>query len=160
LAEGIINEIKSNLPPSCIVLPYDKRRGVYRHPGSSLKVAHGFGGGNLNACKKMAAAYGSILFGHYHVVDSFAVPGLDRHVGRCIGALCELDQPYNRADINTLRHARGFAYGFLHENGTYQVFQAEEINGQWFLPTEMRDFARKRTPTNPRNRKVASAKVA
>jgi hypothetical protein len=43
---------------------------------------------------------------------------------------------YIRANMGSLMWRHGWAYGVINvETGDYQVWQAEEINGQWILPT-------------------------
>ncbi len=118
----------------CKMLPYHKRDGILKI--GHLKILHGFHSG-IYASRQTALIYGSCLFGHIHTIDEHAIPGLERRVARCCGALCELDLDYNARQTMTLRQAHGFAYGVLNEKtGDYRVWQAEEINGQWILPTD------------------------
>lgn len=119
------------------LLPYCKRQGVLRF--GSLKIIHGFHSG-IYAARQAALVYGSVLMGHTHTIDHAPIPGIERRMGRVIGALCQLDMPYNRAQANTLRQAHGWAYGFIYPNGNYSVYQAEQINGRWMLPTEFREL--------------------
>lgn len=119
-----------------IILPYDKRAGVLRL--GRLKMIHGYHGG-LTAARLAAQVFGSVLMGHVHAIDSFSVPGLDRRVGRCVGALCKLDQDYNRAQANTLRQANGWGYGLLLPGGEYVYWQAERVAGRWHFPSEFRE---------------------
>lgn len=118
----------------CKVLPYHKRDGVLRL--GHLKIIHGFACG-VYAARATALVYGSTLFGHIHAIDEHAIPGLERRVARAIGCLCLLDMPYNSRQPNTLRQAHGFAYGLINEKtGSYFVWQAEEVDGTWMLPTQ------------------------
>ncbi len=130
-----INEFEAELKKMrCAMLPYDKRAGVYRI--GHLKVLHGFSSG-VYASRVHALIYGSCLFGHTHAIDEHAIPGLERRVARNIGGLCQLSMTYNARHLNTLKQANGFAYGIVHERtGEFRVFQAEEISGQWILPTD------------------------
>lgn len=117
------------------MLPYDKRAGVLRL--GHLKVVHGYTAG-VYAARTAATAYGSVIQGHTHTIDHYSIPGLERRVGRCVGCLCQLDLGYNRAHVQTLRQAHGWAYGFLFPTGDYTVFQAEEVSGRWIFPSEFR----------------------
>lgn len=108
------------------VLPYDKRRGIFRV--GRMKFAHGFFDGRC-AAERMGQAYGSILFGHGHAIDVASTPADHRRAARMVGCLCRLDFPYNRKHVNSLRQAHGWAYGPLYPDGTYQAFQAEVIGG-------------------------------
>lgn len=133
-AVKLIDEIKDAIGDAKM-LPYCKRRGVLRI--GHLKVIHGYHSG-ITAARMAAQVYGSVLMGHIHAIDQFSIPGLERRIGRAIGALCTLDMTYNRAQAATLRQQHGFAYGFIFPNGNYQVFQAESIGGTWHMPTEFR----------------------
>ena len=45
---------------------------------------------------------------------------------------------YNARQPNTLRQANGFAYGVIHEKtGNFHCWQAEQIGGKWFLPSDI-----------------------
>lgn len=118
----------------CQMLPYHKRNGVLRL--GHLKILHGFAGG-VYAARQHALVYGSCLFGHVHTIDEHAIAGLDRRVARACGALCRLDMDYNARQMNTLKQAHGFVYGVVNsKTGKYHVYQAEEIDGKWMLPSE------------------------
>jgi len=129
---GEISEVLDEI--KCRMLPYHKRDGILKI--GHLKILHGFHSG-IYASRQTALIYGSCLFGHIHTVDEHSIPGLERRVARSIGCLCALDQEYNARQTLTLRQAHGFAYGILNEKtGDYRVWQGEEINGQWILPTD------------------------
>lgn len=118
----------------CRMLPYHKRDGVLRL--GHLKILHGFASG-VYAARTHALVFGSCLFGHTHSIDEHAIPGLERRVARNIGALCQLDLEYNSRQLGTLKQANGFAYGIVHKkSGEFRVWQAEEISGEWILPTD------------------------
>lgn len=119
----------------CRMLPYHKRLGVFRL--GHLKILHGFASG-IYASRQHALVYGSCLFGHTHAVDEHAIAGLDRRVSRNIGCICRLDMDYNSRQMNTLKQAHGFAYGVTNtRTGDYFVWQAEEIGGQWAMPSDV-----------------------
>lgn len=129
-----VKEIEDNLSSlHCHMLPYDKRKGVLRI--GSLKAVHGFYSGTT-AARRTALIYGSVLMGHGHGISHAPIEGIDRRMGRMCGCLCKLDMGYNRALVGSLVHAHGFAYGVIGPRGEYHVWQAEEINGVWYLPTD------------------------
>lgn len=123
----------------CKLYPYHKREGIIRI-GSHLKILHGFASG-VYAARQTALVYGSVLFGHIHVVDEHSIPGLERRVARCCGCLCELDMDYAARTPSTLRQANGFAYGVVNKKtGLYHVWTAESINGQWMIPSDIAEY--------------------
>lgn len=102
-----------------------------------LKVSHGFFNG-VSCARQMAEVYGSVLFGHNHVIQTQPVAGLEHRAARCCGAMCELIMPYNERRPGTLRHANGFSYGVIHEStGEYFVWQAERIGADWVMPSDV-----------------------
>lgn len=120
------------------MLPYDKRAGVLEI--GKLKVIHGYAHG-VNAARRSALAYGSVLMGHAHSIQSSSIEGLENRVGRIIGCLCVLDMEYSRATMASLVHRHGFAYGVIdRKTGEYHVSQAESINGTWIVPTDMKEI--------------------
>jgi len=131
-----ILEIESTVKKMrCRMLPYHKRDGILRL--GHLKILHGFASG-VYASRQTALVYGSALFGHIHCIDEHAIAGLDRRVARACGCLCKLDMDYNSRMPMTLRQAHGFAYGVIHQKtGKYFVWQAEEVNGEWMLPSDV-----------------------
>lgn len=135
-AQQVIGDVEKELRGlRCSMLPYHKRDGLLRI--GSLKVIHGFSCG-VYATRQTALIYGSCLMGHVHTIDEHAIAGIERRVARAIGCLCRLDMDYNARMPMTLRHAHGFAYGVVNEkSGEYHVWQAEEINGKWVLPSDI-----------------------
>ena len=122
----------------CRMLPYHKRDGILRI--GHLKFLHGFHCG-VFAARQTALIYGSALMGHTHVIDQHPVPGLERRVTRIVGCLCLLDMEYNSRQPNTLRQAHGFAYGVINDKtGSFHCWQAEQIGGKWFLPTDITEW--------------------
>lgn len=119
------------------VLPYDKRKGVYKL--GHLKAIHGYTAG-ITAAKRAAEIYGAVMMGHVHAIDQYSIAGIERRVGRSIGALCELCMDYNRGQANTLRQAHGWAYGLKFPNGDYTFWQAEEVGGGFYMPSEFREI--------------------
>lgn len=133
--KGVIEIITLTQKMKCEMLPYHNRDGVYRI--GHLKMLHGFSSG-INAARATALVYGSCLFGHVHTIDEHSIPGLERRVARSVGCLCRLAMDYNVRTPSALRHSHGFAYGIINEKtGAYNVFQAEEIDGKWMLPTDI-----------------------
>jgi hypothetical protein len=117
--------------------PYDKRKGVCEI--GQMRFVHGYATG-VSATKTMALAYGAVMHGHTHIVESVTIARIKREVSRACGCLAKLDMDYNRGQIQTLRQSHGWVYGVLLPNGLYHAYQAMPINGKWYLPTEMREF--------------------
>jgi hypothetical protein len=109
-----------------LVLPYDKRKGVWSYKG--IKAVHGFDG--LNA-KNMASIYGNVLFGHGHYILQGAAPHEEAKVARMIGCLCDRDMTYNRGQTKTLAQQHGFAYGVIERANRFGIMQAEIMDGQF-----------------------------
>ena len=118
------------------MLPYHNRKGVFKLT-PNLSVIHGYHAG-INAARAAAMIYGNVLMGHNHAIDCVTIPGIEPRIGRSIGCGCHIDMNFNRAQPGTLRHAHGFAYGFITQNH-HQVFQAESLAGSWYFPTEFRE---------------------
>lgn len=109
----------------CRMLPYHKRDGVLKI--GSLKMLHGYAVG-IGAARKHAMTYGSCLFGHVHSIDHVTLERMDKTMARAVGCLARLDMDYNRAQIGSLRHAHGWAYGVVDErSGYFHVLQAERV---------------------------------
>lgn len=120
------------------MLPYDSRLGVLKL--GNLKMVHGYAAG-VGAAAKMARAYGNVIFGHVHTIEVAAVDSDDGpKEARCIGACCQLDMPYNAHKLGKLRHANGFAYGYLFDNGDYQLFQTRKIDGHFYAATDIKTY--------------------
>jgi hypothetical protein len=127
--EGIVGKL------GCRMLPYHKRDGVLKI--GHLKVIHGFHCG-VFAVRQTALIYGSCLMGHIHAIDEHAIPGLERRVARACGCLCSLDMEYAARNPTSLRQANGWAYGVVNERtGNYFTWQAESIDGNWILPSDI-----------------------
>ncbi len=115
----------------CEMFPYHKRLGVLKI--GHLKFLHGFFCG-VTAARQTAVSYGSALFGHGHAIDVASASGFDRRVARMVGCLCRLDMDYNRASVNSLRYAHGFAYGVIDDKtGNYTCFQCEGVDGKFYF---------------------------
>lgn len=134
-ANGEVDKIEHKLR-GVVMLPYHKRKGVLTI--GQKKFIHGYHSG-INAARAAALIYGDVEAGHVHSIDLVNIPGIEPRTGRTIGCLCQIDQDYNRAQPNTLRHRHGFSYGFITPSGAYQTFQAESLGGSWFFPTEFRE---------------------
>lgn len=120
----------------CKILPYHKRHGILKL--GNIKLLHGFYAG-VTATRQHGLTYGACLHGHTHTIDEASVPGLDRRAARGVGALCKLDMPYNARIPVSLRHAHGWAYGFLNEKtGSTHVWQAQKMDDVWLLPSEIK----------------------
>lgn len=108
------------------VLPYDKRKGVYRYNG--LAGTHGF---DHAEPAQMAQVYGNVIYGHGHAILSAASPSEETKVGRMIGSLALRDMVYNRAQVRTLRQQNGWAYGGFLPRNRFALQQVELIDGQF-----------------------------
>jgi hypothetical protein len=137
LAKRMIGEFEDfTAKHKTIVLPYDKRKGVWRHNG--LKFAHGFGNGK-DMVSDMAKVYGNVLHGHGHSIDVASEPSDEEpKVARMVGALCRLDMSYNRSQLSTLRQQHGWAYGVFLPDNKNEVFQARVENGQVVFAGQLR----------------------
>lgn len=134
-----IGEIESTMKGmKCQMLPYHKRDGVLQI--GHAKWIHGFSYG-IYAARATAQIYGAVMMGHTHVIEEYAIPGLERRCARVCGCLCQLDMPYNSRQPGTLRQTHGFVYGVINDKtGDYFTLQAEEVNGHWCLPTDMKPW--------------------
>lgn len=120
------------------MLPYHKRDGVLKIGG--VKFLHGYAAG-VNAARKHALTYGSCVFGHVHSIDHVSLERGEKTQAWSVGAMCNVDMTYNRAQIGSLRHANGFAYGVVNEkNGLFHVWQAENVGGKFLLATGIEEF--------------------
>jgi hypothetical protein len=120
------------------MLPYDKRHGVLEI--GKLRGIHGYCSG-INAARRSALAYGSVISGHNHGIQVASIEGLDNRVGRIVGCLCVLNMEYSRATMASLVHRHGFAYGVIHKrSGLYHIWQAEEIEGSWIFPSDIQEI--------------------
>lgn len=138
-ATSLIGDIEKSLKSMrCKMLPYDKRDGVL-HIGK-LRAIHGYTAGAM-AARRSALAYGSVLMGHAHSIQSSSVEGLDNRVGRICGCLCNLNMEYSRATMASLVHRHGWAYGVINDRtGEYQVWQAEEIGGKFIVASDTKQL--------------------
>lgn len=133
--QGIKEIIKITDSLKCKLYPYDRKEGVVQL--GHLKILHGFATG-INAARRTAQCYGSVLMGHGHSIQHVSIEGLENRVGRMCGCLCQLDMEYVRANMGSLLWRHGWAYGVINVNsGDYQVWQAERINDSWILPSSM-----------------------
>ncbi len=119
----------------CKVFPYDRKQGVLQL--GHLKMIHGFATG-IGAARRTAQCYGSVLMGHGHGIQHVSIEGLENRIGRMCGCLCSLDMDYVRANMGSLMWRHGWAYGVINTiSGDYQVWQAEDVNGTWIIPSDV-----------------------
>jgi hypothetical protein len=138
LGHQMVNDITSMAKRQRAKLwPYDSRYGVLEL--GNLRVVHGYHTG-MSACAAHSRIYGNVIFGHIHSIESFQTPGLKSQEARSIGCLCKLDQGYADRKTAKLRWAHGFAYGWLHDDGTYTIHQARKIGGQFYASTEIKAY--------------------
>lgn len=119
------------------IIPYDSRNGVLSI--GDLKVVHGYHTG-ASACAAHSRIYGNVVFGHIHSIESFQTPGLKQQEARSIGCLCNLNPHYANRKTGKLRWANGWAYGWVFEDGTYQIHQARSIGGKFHASTDIRPY--------------------
>jgi predicted phosphodiesterase len=137
-AEKLIGEINYTCRKMQVkMLPYDSRLGVLKL--GHLQVIHGYHCG-ISACSQHARIYGNCVFGHVHSVESLQVPGLDTKEARSIGCLCKLDAEYMSHKTAKLRWANGWAYGVLHGDGTYSIYQTRKINGKFYAASAINAY--------------------
>jgi hypothetical protein len=119
------------------MLPYDSDLGVLRL--GKLSVLHGFHAG-VSACRTHATIYGNCLHGHIHSIEVASVASREPVEARSIGCLCLRDMDYVNKKTGKLKWAQGWAYGILFADGTYQLFQARNINGQFYAASEIKTY--------------------
>lgn len=134
-AAKLVEEIEEETKKlRCSVVPYHKRLGVYRL--GDLSMIHGYAAG-VGAVRKHAMVYGNCLHGHTHTIESATVERQSPVTARSIGALCARDMAYNAAQIGSLRHANGWAYGVVNDKtGAFQVWQAERVGDKFLCATD------------------------
>lgn len=119
------------------MLPYDSALGIFKL--GHLNVLHGYHAG-IGACRQHAAVYGNSLFGHVHTIESSPVSSLEPAEARSIGCCCIRDMDYLNKKTGKLRHAQGWAYGLLFDDGHYQLFQTRKLNDKFYAATEIREL--------------------
>jgi predicted phosphodiesterase len=120
------------------VLPYDKREGVLSI--GKLRAIHGYAAG-VTAARRQALAYGTVLAGHTHGIQSASIEGIDNRIAHIVGCMCLLNMPYSRATLASLVHRHGWRYGVIHrKSGVFFSWQAEQINGIWVFPTDIKEI--------------------
>lgn len=138
LGEMMVDDIKG-LAKQCraSLIPYDSRDGVLTL--GKLKVVHGYAAG-ANACATHSRIYGNVVFGHIHAIENFQTPGLKQQEARSIGCLCSLNPEYANRKPGKLRWAHGWGYGFIFNDGTYQIHQARSVGGKFYASTEIKGY--------------------
>lgn len=119
------------------MLPYDAAKGVLKL--GKLSVIHGYHAG-ASAARQHAAVYGNCIFGHVHTIESAPVASLEPAEARSIGCMCRRDMDYMAAHTAKLRWGQGWAYGHLHADGSYTLFQARKVRGRFDCATEFATF--------------------
>jgi len=109
------------------LFPYHPEKGVLKIGG--LKILHGFFANEYMA-KKTAMIYGTCVFGHAHRFQTFqSKQAFYDRVGFSIGMLGQVRPSWveHRAPLGW---AQGFAFGYLHKNGTFDLYPVRIINGR------------------------------
>lgn len=137
-ANGGIKRVKQLCKKNRVKLfPYDSALGVLQL--GHLKVLHGYHAGS-SAATQHARVYGNCIFGHVHTQESSPVSALEPAEARSIGCMCIRDMNYINAKTGKLRWAQGWAYGYLFEDGTYQLFLTRKINGRFYVASEIKSY--------------------
>jgi len=129
--EGVVKKCRAKM------LPYDSDLGVLDL--GNLSVIHGYHTG-IGACRQHAQIYKNCIFGHTHSIDVASVASREPAEARSIGCLCRRDMDYVNKKTGKLRWAQGWAYGLLFPNGTYQLFQTRNLNGQFYAASEIKTY--------------------
>lgn len=120
------------------MFPYDARLGILKY--GHLKVIHGYFAGK-NACARHAAVYGNVIAHHVHTIEAFPVESdIGPSEARQNGCCCTIDMHYNAKMPNKLRHRNGWMYGYLFEDGTYQVFNTMRIGDNFYAAKEIKEY--------------------
>lgn len=119
------------------MLPYDSSEGVLDVHG--VRAIHGYAAG-IGAARKFAFVYGSCSFGHTHAMDVCPVEHWpETAIAYGTGCMCKIRQPYNRTQVNTLRHENGWLYGFT--DGTRATYyQAKFKDGRIHVASEFKTY--------------------
>ena len=131
--EGIAKAAKAKM------LPYDSALGVLNL--GKLSVLHGYHAG-ASACRQHANIYRNCIFGHVHTIESAPVPAIEPAEARSIGCMCRRDMDYINKKTGKLRWANGWAYGLLFPDGSYQLFQTRNINGNFYAATGVATYGK------------------
>lgn len=128
-----VNKLMASL--GCKMYPYNKRTGIVQL--GHLKVIHGFTHG-VNAARRSAQTYGSVLQGHCHGIQHVSIEGIENRMGRACGCLCLLDMDYVEANLASLAWRQGWPYGVINDKThDYHVWQAENVNGTYVVPSDV-----------------------
>ncbi len=120
------------------LLPYDARLGVLRR--GHMKMVHGFFSGK-SAPARHAAVFGNVIHVHTHAITIAPVESdLGPGEARGIGCVCKVDMDYNATQTNKLMHNNGWGYGFLYDDGTYDIFQARRLNDRFVAAHEIKAY--------------------
>lgn len=117
--------------------PYDVRDGVLRI--GHLKAIHGFHHG-ANAARQHATVYGNCVYAHTHSDDVFRTPGLELREAVNCPCLCRFDLDYMRSKTGGLRWVHGWIYGVTFDDGSFQLWQAKEINQKFYAAHEIKTY--------------------
>jgi hypothetical protein len=139
-ADDAIKKFEQLIVRQCraTMLPYDARLGILRI--GHMKAVHGYFTGK-SAAARHAAVYRHCFFGHCH---SFCSSPVESDEGpkeaRGIGAMCQIDMPYNQAQTNKLMHNNGWGYGVIFEDGTYQHWDAKRIGDNFYASENVKSY--------------------
>lgn len=107
--------------------PYHPLKGVCKI--GHLKVLHGFYV-NQYMARKHAEIYGTCVFGHSHRFQTFQPrAAFDKRVGFAIGMTGDLEPTYTK-DRAPMGWAQGFAFGYIHRNGWFDLYPVRINRGR------------------------------
>ena len=114
-----------------------------------LRVTHtlfdsrsGGGGGKHHAAKHVETMGASILYGHYHDIQtaSKVTPERNSHMAWCAGCLCDLNPGYLRNGPQNWSH--GFAVVYLFPDNNFQVDIKRVVKGKVVVNGKLLDGAK------------------
>ena len=108
-----------------------------------LRVVHtlfdsgGAGGGKHHASKHVEVMGASVLYGHYHDIQSSSkvTPELVSHMAYSAGCLCDLNPRYLRNGPQNWSH--GFAIVYVYPNNQFQVDIKRIVNNQVIIDGQL-----------------------
>ena len=114
------------------LLPYHPRKGILKI--GELKILHGFWANEYMA-KKTAGVYGTCVFGHGHRFQTFqSKQAFHDRVGFAIGMMGKVSPSWieHRAPMGW---AQGFAFGYLHRGGLFDLYPVRIVEGRVTINT-------------------------
>ena len=138
--EGVEKLEKFLRKMGCRVYPYHFEQGV--HTIKQVAFVHGYTA-NQASVKQHAEIYspcrgGAVVMGHLHrieAVNAIRHGGAKGYSGGCLADIPRLT--YAALRPATMRWENGWLYGVIGKKG-FKIWQAEKVDGQWVLPSEIK----------------------